>query len=175
MRFAALIAVFILGGCAATGDVFSRDTHAKAAPRVAAVTVYRKPLFIGDGSSMKMIIDGVEGCKIPVNGFQTVMLPPGVHKVELRQGPSRMAFKTIQVKGGQRYYYRVGLNGAMSAATMIPILGTAALLSAQGSEKEEEQFNSIRPVDEEQALAELTDVKQALDCAVEEKEKENKL
>lgn len=132
--------------------------------------MYRKPLFLGDGSSMLLIVDGVKGCKIPVNGFQTVALPPGVHKLELRQGPVRSAFKEIKVQGGQRYYYRVGLNGATSATTMIPVFGTLAMLSAQDSEKEEEQFNSIRLVDEEKALADLADVKQALDCADDEKD-----
>lgn len=165
MRFIAIFAVLILAGCAPTGEIFSRDMHTKATARQAVVTVYRKPLLVGDGASMVLIVDDVKGCKIPVNGFQTVVLPPGAHKMELRQGPSRMAFKEIQVKAGQRYYYRVGLNGATSATTMIPIFGTLALLSAQDSEKEEEQFNSIRLVDEEKALADLADVKQALDCA----------
>lgn len=106
--YAPIIAVALLGGCAATGPVFR--PMEKVEPGNGLVYVYRVDTFAGGGRSTPLYVEDVHVFDLKAGGYSWLSLPAGKYKLR-QELPWNLVTKSnelvLDVRSGETSFYAV--------------------------------------------------------------------
>ncbi len=117
---AVLFFLFLLGGCAASGPIFSPANEPQ--DNKALVYIYRIPAFIAGGQNAYFYIDEKKMLGLSSNGYSYFYLSPG--KYELSQkwpsgvAPGKIIRIPIEIKAGETRYFRFVVGGGMGGGIL---------------------------------------------------------
>lgn len=162
MKPAILVAAGLLvSGCAAKGKLYPQHAGVLGVPdSTARVVVYRtrasKQFGVRDAA---IKVDGNEVGSCSYAGYAIFDVPPGAHVLatDVWDAPGKCEISVV-LSGGHRYFYQVQPRTAAMGAAMIGGVVGAAIESAR---KQCGGAFAIDSVDEDQALAELKDLRES--------------
>lgn len=110
LRFASLVIVLALTGCAATGRTYSEHREGKAQPAAdrATLTVYRPGSTQYSARSARIGVDGNTVGNVDHQGFNVFDIAPGGHSltVDLWDTPGKCTL-SVEVLAANEYYFLV--------------------------------------------------------------------